>query len=1740
MWRGKTLLAIAILASSTSYSQLSRAQSPTASEPTIAERRVVIERLARRLDAALPGPDDILGLPDLKELLNAAAIKTEQLEASLGSIDAFEKYLRKNSPVVSTRFCDVLGLDQGRCEEFDCLTDPEAKADRTADNPRLCPVMFSGASAMPTNPVTFAEWVSERIQKAGEANWQQARASWTSNGQFHFPVRQSAVVIRSLLSTHHHVLAENVAKLKETAAKKGGPFADLITEILMRAEADRRLVEAVASAVEEISADAPLAAELLGADAAQLRAHALLVLRNIERDPYALLRPTKELRPAAIALKNAVDGLRERLAKGQFELSVAAESALLRQASARKMAHTQECSPNPLMVPLVHDGATRLLLDIGNLAGREQGEGRLIFARELLDIRVSVKTTEGEKDVRNCKDAEFLARPLRLIDAGVVLPVRRVGQPGAYTFELVSQAANLDIGIDERILASALSDLGTLPPFLRFAKPRLVLPDKTLKNISVEFLVSVEGMGVSLTRTGRLLRDGRLDPAAFVAEISDLQVVRAATLEYLAGNRGMMSFSRSVQLANVTAAGDWTSVPRLRGTLAITGFPPAEADLVLAPDDAGNWSLRTSTELLALRNEILRRVLEQGPIVRGLRQIASLREGADAAARQVQQHVGVANVRLSSARRLAFDLHVDLPGSPISLTDLVLDPDDLTGTTADIANRFAASLAASHEAAVVGFVRRTTAALFIAVEEEFDRLVAKVNGTKLNIFDIEATLEVDSRAKMPRPVLIRVVAEGQTVTIKGLTLTGFAGDAASPLPRLQGALEISQSDRMRLQQAVAAKIKSLIGLDWLQEAAATISFRGTTVEANIQMTGVPLIGTFLFPVVAVDLRDGSTRFDTGAVKARLRNALAARLSPEITARVQEILPEQFRSIVRSVETTFQGDDFVASGNFAFSGVSGRIDIKLSVSGGKFSPSVALHYQPNLQSIIESAVGRLLGGGKVEIREKSFDRPHLKLDVKDVPIAGDTFQVSAFGVGFTPKGVEIDGLGLVIPMDIPIPPAIVISRPRVSVVFRGARSFSVGGDITINRTGEIFRIEGVLTGKIDELVIELDGKVVLLTMLPLFESKGRTELKTAIITTRSRTVGLLRALVPMETNSKLDAKAGLLTFDSDANLLGIRIKGGGVVDTGLRLQSGGTVEIGKAGTTVSGSLTAPFGTLKGGLASDPFMLKPKAQASGSLSIVGLKSGFDLKVDYGSATLQMGLLGITVTVIAPEAKSLTLDFLEGIVRNLLKPSFDLNALKRRDIVISLIPPGNDADRPKPPDTPQSSTSPSGPSTPAAPAPRTGGGPPPSPLPRETYMLQPARGNYTGWVTAYTSYPEAPEYFCKTRLKLGTSEKPKCIGPIISKSIAELLKDGRVRSLETEDGTFPFKNGRCRNGTKCGDAELDREAEIEVWAKGDYTLAGFAVSHKGVPHPVTGSQVLISMLGANPSTVLRERLAKSQPIEVLQKLIGYDAEPVVLGDSTLGLTVARPLLKGSTAWSVEHKTSNSDVRGGTLLHLVDVRENLIKTIQSGGFRAFMAAFTGTAPDEHPLRPLLLGELRSSDTMGLVWAGPASALIMEEDFVRLAQLKDLGPRISLDPKSRVERYSILSAPPFHETSLEGALTRFLVSDPSWQEARIDSETGAAVVGAGIGSSSWRLGLVLWNKGNEQGRHATMTSQQSQSRLGCWKAKGWLRPNLAERLSRAEEAGRIFRDAVMVSTREYVDMGFLVNPRLFLEECPS
>ena len=199
-----------------------------------------------------------------------------------------------------------------------------------------------------------------------------------------------------------------MTRLQEAAAKGGGPLVDLLTEILMRADADRRLVLAAASAVEEISADTPFAAVLLGAAAPQLRAQALLVLNAIEGDPYALLQPAGDLRRATIALKNAVDGLRDHLAQIQSEAAVAAEAALL--AGTRKSAQAEECNANPLLVPLVYEGPVRPMLDIGNLAGREQGEARLIFAREITDIRVNVKTTETEKDVPNCKNADFLAR----------------------------------------------------------------------------------------------------------------------------------------------------------------------------------------------------------------------------------------------------------------------------------------------------------------------------------------------------------------------------------------------------------------------------------------------------------------------------------------------------------------------------------------------------------------------------------------------------------------------------------------------------------------------------------------------------------------------------------------------------------------------------------------------------------------------------------------------------------------------------------------------------------------------------------------------------------------------------------------------------------------------------------------------------------------------------------------------------------------------------------------------------------------------------------------------------------------------------------------------------------------------------------------------------------------------------------------------------------------------------------
>lgn len=1731
----------------------------------LAATSATVQRIAALLETAPALPNDITGLAAIHDLLLSESIQSNELRSSLGSLANLERYLRRLSPVVAPLFCTTLGLPEARCEEFDCLTQPRP-AELTGSSPRICSGTFDGP-AMPTAPAELTAWIQSRLpDDARRAAWQRAVSQWAgSNGQV-LPIRERAVQIRAFLANYRIIIANDLEQIRSRLSRESGPaaVAEGIASSVLQRESERQRFQARVALLDELVSSRDLAALMLSpAGLAQANESVAALRSALDNNPYGFLQPTRQMRSVLEATASLEDEVRAKI--GDVSVTVATALAAAGQAANRVRAPlpvsggASPCRAENDVLIKIADGAPASLFLTDIVSTRENGPTSarlgLGFAMDG-PVTLSVTAPGANPIVLNrtdCGAPSDVPQRIRIVDLGVIIPIERAASG---LFALRVQPGNLIFQIDSDALLGVVRGIAPARLYVDLEQPRIHFAGSDLRDIELEFTVRVRALDFAFQRRVPLVSQGRVN-AQIERDIADLAPLRDAATARLRSLTplGEVQLGPAIRLTNATVPDDGAEL-RLRGTVHIADLPPFQATLSLQQAPNGSWGFVPSTSLPEdFERFILRRLLDSDIARLIVRQIAALQP---AAAEALQQTVGIANLRLTATRKIVFDLHLSLSSQTLIVRNLEIDPVNLPDSFSRVAIGAAEQIARESAAVIQAHIETISRALIDAAAAELDRLVNQVNGSSFDLLGISAKLNIAQTGTPRAANLVLTLDDGSNVTISGLRLRGFSQDGSRHLPRLEvDRINLSDRDRERIEKAISSKIRGLVGVSWLRDLTAKVELSNTALTVTLTATELPLVGAYRFPPIRIDLSTGAMDLNADQIQQSLRAALLERLALEIDSRIHEILPEEIRAIVREIRTSVTGQDFRVNGRIEFQGITGNAEIVLKIEGGRFTTQVNLSYDANLESLLQQFVTRTLGG-RITITSRLSNRPEIRFDVSDVPIGGDTFRLSATGVSFTPAGLQLDGLGLVIPVEIPVPPTpFVIARPRVHVNFRGERRFVIGGDLTLTGQRNLYRVEGELQGLIDRQIIRLVGTTVLADVLPVFESTGEIRLRDQQIETRSRSIGLLRAVFPTDQTSTLDVRQQRITQQTEAAVLGVRVAGQATID--IRHQS----------IDLTGAVHLPFvQDIEGGLGSDIFLTNPRLTAHGSASLIGLTVGFDLNADYRRAELAMRAAGIRVTVIVPGPRELTRALLERILENLLKPSFDLDALRRLEIVINLIPPGRD-----------SSGSPQAPPAGGQPPGRTDGQPggrqapatgaqPDSPRPQNSYVRRPDQGIVSDWEEGYVAYPLNPQYYCFSRWRRGSSAQPSCwSSQIVSRSIAEFLGDPRVRYVSQVPGSFPHPS--CRLGTECQDAELSPVSEIMIARNAQGQFVAFPGAHNGKLEQVPGSPALQQILGASAADYYSARLSSQRSTRIVSRLIGFEAEALIFGRPDFGIGEPRQWYGDAGIWAFERRTSDVQMTDRELqLVFVDLNNDSLLSFPSGyGFGRFLAALMRSGPADHALRPLFAEQLRGNPAFHELWSSDQVALLVRGDSFFYSDLQALARPIRLTlgsnvpasmPASTLRPPAFLAAltriraplvstastrdPSRPDQRLLAAVASLLATDRAWSEIRLDLDADVAVVGADLDSENWRVGLAFRGAAAGEGRAAAiLASADARQRMsGCWTGNGWIRQQSVawQKLNQPREAGRFLAAAMTMDSRGWLEQGFRVSPRRLLDPC--
>lgn len=823
---------------------------------------------------------------------------------------------------------------------------------------------------------------------------------------------------------------------------------------------------------------------------------------------------------------------------------------------------------------------------------------------------------------------------LRVDGAGVAAALGEIGLASWARIE----TATLDVGRDLREIKL---DLKVVVPAVNVSLPFIVVltdPDKLIDLKSALDLLAKNAASKLADELKQ--RPPRISTGWGMLDIAVSEVVSTQTLE----------------------GGPWQL--QVRGTITPSGAPDIGVDLVAEIGPTGDRPLR-----------VLRAAPRPGL---GTRVLRSINETIDTAINALPTATGLPQEARAFLRRcLVLDGLEFAPGSNGEAVALYvsvlagqvkqrveLGRGGLSELSSKVRATIAKPMAECIGLQVAAYEARS---LLQLTETQIAAYAAELNAAELSVLGVRFKVSNLKRPAGKAGFLLDLLGNpgdgGAPIRFAGLELRLDLWKPGDPLQARAldfSGVDLAPEDIRRLVLAVAKLPRELI-------ERVDVAVRDGRVRLTPHLTIEALGGAIAVPALEVelgvsekDLRDAFLRTAEGAV-AQILGARISALLPDLGRLGQPEIDDIGKSNFLPTEGRDARIVFRTVSDLEFVKVRWGITLEIDATGrsrvridrGDLEGAILNTALAEVQKLLKG-IGASDNFRNISVVTK---RPYgVMFDV-----VGDigAFQVTLPNVRITPAGIKLSPqikLAYRTP-PIQIPPFFQASPIDVTIDLKSIANFEIGARITVSGDDYgIIAFIGRLRGKGSEKRLETEG-LVKMGPVPLVKSSGAADFRQGVITLRTETVGELSKLIDVGDEITITAKPLSAEIAARAEVLNVGVQGR------LRVEVGN----GKAVATAGGVAKLLLGD-----ASVDAVLDSRLRGTGvrgSLKIASIAEA-TLKVNPRVAEVALDFKGFRIRLIAPSALQLTPELLEQALKRLFDFKIDLDSLKNREIVVSLV--------------------------------------------------------------------------------------------------------------------------------------------------------------------------------------------------------------------------------------------------------------------------------------------------------------------------------------------------------------------------------------------------------------------------------------------------------------------------------------
>ncbi len=558
-----------------------------------------------------------------------------------------------------------------------------------------------------------------------------------------------------------------------------------------------------------------------------------------------------------------------------------------------------------------------------------------------------------------------------------------------------------------------------------------------------------------------------------------------------------------------------------------------------------------------------------------------------------------------------------------------------------------------------------------AVEEIADLL----RGQSLQVAGITGTIETSVWEEQRDRIRLGVLLQAGSLEARLRDIRFIAPDYTPNSGFKPGDFDFSDAKIEPSLQRLAAES---LGIDtqWLRISGERSLPDGVEFDLGIEIEALATPIHLGRATLAV----GGSRFE-----AALDGGLAGVLASQIQAFFDQN-PVQFDEIgpMRDVEfnvkqrpqSRLAGLAVVVSGHVKLPEPFDVIDVKVSmdVLPEPSTPDVEPKIGGPANALMKEYIGAVdFGGFKFSPRIKDTKPYGIIVGIKGSMFK--TVTVSVEDVEVTTDGIEMPGkVAADLPGTYPIGnTGLVIVNPGFELVLGHAQrdppGFWLTGDITVLSEGleRVAKVDGRAGSDFDStdgLVIEVKGTTVLVSVLPVFENTGSIHVQKAEARWDSRSVGLMSRILSTRGETIVRGKEGLIRQDGGLKVLGLEVADAQV-----------SILVPKSLVSARGEVSLPISELILEIEASPDLRRMKGEGRFDVNVFGWEiTGANLSIEPSLAEMKFGLLGFSLRVITPGPLSITPALVHRAIMEIFDFNFSLKSLLNREIVVSLVPPGD----------------------------------------------------------------------------------------------------------------------------------------------------------------------------------------------------------------------------------------------------------------------------------------------------------------------------------------------------------------------------------------------------------------------------------------------------------------------------------